>query len=460
MGAVSEARLKDFSDFRVLLVEDDDIMRVSVEDRLQLENIPTLSATNLAEARHHMRSGEVDLVVTDIRLPDGTGADLFHEVSLNYPGTPVILMTAYGSVPQAVELVKAGASDYFIKPFEMKTFISRVRRNLSKIADERLSGEITDLDGMHFKPGSGVLGRSAALRRIERLIQRIRNVDSSVLITGDTGTGKEVVATLIHHNSHRAQGPLVTISCAAIPLNLVESELFGHEKGAFTGADRQRVGRFEQANGGTIFLDEIAEIPAETQVKLLRVLQERSIERLGSGKSIDLDVRIITATQINLEDAVENGTFRLDLFWRLNVLRVHIPPLRERPDDILYLARLFTLKQAKEMGKKIVGLSPRVEAHLLEQDYPGNVRELKNIVERALALCDGTRIEMHDLLPFEMDPPDDKPRSLKEAVSEAEIRAIKASLTRYDGAIAKAAQSLGVSRKSLWEKMRRYDIRN
>ncbi len=454
-----EAIEHPFSDFCVLLVEDDDIMRLSVEDRLRLENIPTVSASNLAEAFRHLRSGEIDLVITDIKLPDGTGADLFRNVSQNYPGTPVILMTAFGSVPQAVELIKAGASDYLTKPFELDIFVARVRRNLSKIADQRLSTEITDLDGRQFKPGSGVLGKSPAMRRIERLIQRISKVDSTILITGDSGVGKEVVTTLIHQNSPRCTGPLVKVNCAAIPANLVESELFGHEKGAFTGADSQRIGRFEQADGGTLFLDEIAEIPPETQVKLLRVIQERSLERLGSGKPIPFDVRIIAATQINLEDAIEDKRFRSDLYWRLNVIRIHIPPLRERADDIIYLARLFTQRQAKDMNKEITGLSPELEAHLMRQPYHGNVRELRNIIERALVLCDGQRVEMHDLLPLETEVPEDTLPSLKQAVIEAEIKAIRSALVRHGGLITKAAQSLGISRKNLWEKMKRYEIR-
>ena len=448
------------AELQVLLVEDDEIMRVSIEDRLRIEGVCVIVAGDIATAKTCLRRGDIDLVVTDIRLPDGSGADLFQEISERNPGTPVIVMTAYGSVPQAVELVKAGAVDYLTKPFEIDAFVSRVQRSLSRISDARLAGEITGIDGIQFKAGSGVLGKSTEMRRIERLIQRIRDTDSSVMITGESGVGKEVVATLIHQNSQRANGPHIKVNCAAIPANLVESELFGHEKGAFTGAGQQRIGRFEQAGGGTIFLDEIAEIPTETQVKLLRVLQERIIERVGSGKSIALDVRIITATQVDLEKAIRKGTFRSDLFWRLNVIHIHIPPLRERIDDVVYLARLFASRQAAEMGKTITGLSPEAEGWLLEQSYPGNVRELRNMIERAMALCDGTRLELHDFLSFEEEPELREAPSLKGAVKEAEIHAIHAALARNDGAIAKAAKALGVSRKNLWEKMKRYDIKN
>lgn len=448
------------TELQVLLVEDDDIMRVSIEDRLRIEGIRVATAADIATARTYLRRGDIDLVVTDIRLPDGSGAELFAEISERNPGTPVIVMTAFGSVPQAVELVKAGAVDYMTKPFEMDVFISRVQRSLSRIADAHLAGKISGIDGTQFKAGSGVLGKSPEMRRIERLIQRIRDTDSSVLITGDSGVGKEVVATLIHQNSHRAAGPHVKVNCAAIPASLVESELFGHEKGAFTGAERQRIGRFEQAGGGTIFLDEIAEVPTETQVKLLRVLQERIIERLGSGKPITLDVRIITATQVDLEKAIKKGTFRSDLFWRLNVIHIHIPPLRERIDDVIYLARLFANRQAAKMGKTITGLSPEAEGWLLEQSYPGNVRELQNMIERAMAFCDGPRLELYDFLSFEEEPELREAPSLKGVVKEAEIHAIHAALVRSDGAIVKAAKALGVSRKNLWEKMKRYDIKN
>lgn len=450
----------DGNDLCVLVIEDDDIMRLSLEDRLRLEGMTVRVACDIAEAHCQLDKGDVDLVVTDIRLPDGSGADLFHDISRHHPGIPVLLMTAYGAVEDAVSLVKAGAVDYLTKPFDLADFIEKVRRNLMRIQEARLSAEALGLPGEVFRPGSGVLGKSTAMRRIERLVARLAGVDSSVLITGESGVGKEVVAGLIHRNSRRVDKAFVTVNCAALPSNLVESELFGHEKGAFTGATQRHIGRFEQAVGGTIFLDEIAEVPPDIQVKLLRVLQEHVVERVGGEKPIALDVRVLAATQVDLDEAVKNGQFRSDLFWRLNVIHVAIPPLRERREDILYLAGRFIAQHATEMGKPVKGLSRDAEAYLMGLSFPGNVRELRNILERAVALCDGVRIEKHDLMPIEngYDEIESIPHTLKDAVVDAERQAICSALERHHWAIAKAADELSISRKSLWEKMRRYKI--
>ncbi len=300
------------------------------------------------------------------------------------------------------------------------------------------------------------------MRHIERVVARLAEVDSSVLISGESGVGKEVVASLIHQNSRRAAGPLVRVNCAALPPTLIESEFFGHEKGAFTGAIQRRLGRFEQAQNGTIFLDEIAEVPPEIQVKLLRVLQERTIERVGGEHSIDLDVRVIAATQVDLDEAVKDGRFRSDLFWRLNVIQVHIPPLRERVEDILYLSRLFVSREVEKTGAPVRGLSAQAEAELLSLGYPGNVRELKNLLERAVAFCSGPVLTEHNLLPATLDGAGksaDAPQlTLKETLEEVERGAILQTLTRYNWAVGKAAESLGISRKSLWEKMKRHSI--
>jgi len=462
MKAAISLEDQDVSDLCVLVVEDDEIMRLSLEDRLRLEQIPARAVGDLAGAHKQLETGEVDLVVTDIRLPDGSGADLFEDIYQHYPGTPVILMTAFGDVSDAVALVKAGAVDYLTKPFDMGEFVGTVRRNLARCADTRLNAEYLGIHGEAFRPGSGVVGKSPAMRRIERLIARLSKVNSTVLITGESGVGKEVIATLIHFNSDQASGPLIKVNCAALPANLIESELFGHEKGAFTGATNRRIGRFEQAQNGTIFLDEIAETSLEIQVKLLRVLQERVLERVGGEQSIPLDVRVIAATQVDLDEAVKQGTFRSDLYWRLNVIHVEIPPLRKRPEDILYLARLFVKQHASEMGRSVAGLSGEAEVRLLTMSFPGNVRELKNILERAVALCDGTRIMAHDLALLEKLPGEaqetERMTTLKDSVAAAECQAIQQALHRNDWIIGKAAADLDISRKSLWEKMKRYGI--
>lgn len=455
--AERNADRKDYADFRILLVEDDAIMRMSLEDRLHLEGIPTTAVGDVASARSDLKRGDIDLVITDIRLPDGTGHELFETITTRFPGTPVILMTAFGDIADAVNLVKAGALDYLTKPFDINDFISKVESHLARIADTRLvATDASDEDG--FKAGSGQLGKSPAMRRIERLIARLQESDSSVLITGESGVGKEVVATLIHHNSLRRQGPLVKVNCAALSPSLIESELFGHEKGAFTGATQQRIGRFEQAQRGTIFLDEIAEVSPEIQVKLLRVLQEREIERVGGIEPIKLDVRIIAATQVVLDESIERQQFRSDLYWRLNVIHIDVPPLRERTEDVLYLARQFVSEESVKTDNPVLGLTNEAEALLQSMSFPGNVRELKNIIERAVALCDAPWISPVELLPEKAEDLEPGTSTLKESVEEAERQAISRALIDSDNKITQAAEALGISRKSLWEKMKRYSI--
>jgi len=446
----------DFSDYCVLLVEDDEIMRMSLEDRLLLDGITVRAVCDTASARMELKKGDIDLVISDIRLPDGTGIELFFDISNYFPGIPVILMTAYGDVSDAVKLVKSGALDYLIKPFDISDFIKKVEQHLSRIADTRLTLDAGDDN--RFKPGSGRLGKNLAMRKIERLVARLGESDSSILITGESGVGKEVVATLIHNNSLRANKPMIKVNCAALSSSLIESELFGHEKGAFTGATQQRIGRFEQAQGGTIFLDEIAEVSPGIQVKLLRVLQEREIERVGGVEPIALDVRVIAATQVNLEESIEKREFRTDLYWRLNVIHVDIPPLRKRPEDIIYLARLFVSELATKTGSKIKGLSKQAELQLQSMSFPGNVRELKNIIERAVALCDAPWIGAIDLLTEDIDNLDIDTTTLKQTIEEAERQAISSALAENDGKIKQAADHLGISRKNLWEKMKRYGI--
>ncbi len=448
---------QNFEGYGVLLVEDDQIMRLSLEDRLRLDGIPVRAVGDLGGARKELEKGDIDLVISDVRLPDGTGIELHDEIANHFPGIPMILMTAYGDISDAVSLVKAGALDYLTKPFDIGEFINTVEYHLSCIADRQLSVDGSE-DADTFKAGTGRLGKSASMRKLERLVARFRESESSVLITGESGVGKEVLATLIHNNSLRRHGPMVKVNCAALSPGLIESELFGHEKGAFTGAVKQRIGRFEQAQGGTIFLDEIAEVSPEIQVKLLRALQEREIERVGSVEPIKLDVRIIAATQVDLDESIKRHEFRSDLFWRLNVIHLRVPPLRERREDIVYLARLFVGEQAAKSGKEIQGLSREAELQLQSMTFPGNVRELKNIIERAVALCNGTLISPTEFLLKDGNVVDTGATTLKQSMEEAERKAIIEALIDNDYRINLAADALGISRKNLWEKMKRYDI--
>jgi len=449
---------EDYSDYCLLLVEDDEIMRMSLEDRLNLEGISVRTASDTATARKELQKGDIDLVISDIRLPDGTGVELFKEISSDFPGTPVILMTAYGDVTDAVALVKLGAVDYLTKPFSIGNLIDKVKRHLSRIGDTHLTADTINSDGVRFKPGGGHLGKSPAMRKIERLVARISKSDSSILLTGESGVGKEVVATLIHNNSLRARNAMIKVNCAALSSNLIESELFGHEKGAFTGAVQKRIGRFEKAHTGTIFLDEIAEVSPDIQVKLLRVLQEREIERVGGVEPIPLDIRVIAATQVVLEEAIEEKTFRSDLYWRLNVIKIDIPPLRERREDINYLSNVFIHELNKTTGSTIKGLSKEAELQLQSMPFPGNVRELKNIIERAMILCDGYWICASDLLTQGSNSDHTGETTLRQSLDDTERRAISEALARNSGLINQTAHSLGISRKSLWEKMKRYGI--
>jgi DNA-binding NtrC family response regulator len=445
----------------VLIVDDDELMRISLEDRLRMEGFDTATAADFGSARELLAARLFDLVATDIRLPDGDGRALFEEICRVNPGAPVILMTAYISVEDAVALTKAGAVDYLTKPFDLDEFVTKARRAVDRLHDLR-AAPLLGADGTPAAAGSGILGRSAAMRRIEKIAARIRDVDSSLLLTGESGVGKEVVARFIHRNSARAGKPFVAVDCASLPAGMVESELFGFEQGAFAGADHRHAGRFEQAQGGTIFLDEVADIAVETQAKLLRVLQEREVLPLGATAPVALDVRVIAATQSNLEAAVSAGRFRADLYWRLNVIHIAIPPLRKRPEDILFLARRFVAEQAAGMGRPVQGLSAPAEARLARLDFPGNVRELRNMIERAVALAAGPRIQEYDLsddsAPDTGADPEAPTLRLKAHVEEAERLAILHALEESGGVLQDAAALLGVSRKTLWEKIRRYGL--
>jgi DNA-binding NtrC family response regulator len=384
----------------VLVVDDEQGVRASIRAILE-GTCEVLEAETGADALELLRTREVDLVRLDQRMPGEPGIDVLPKVKAADPSTVVVLANAVHDVRTAVEALKRGAYDYITKPFDVDDILMLVERALEKRALERqvlclqsalAPSGVTTHDGFE-----GLVGRHPEMVRVYQLITQIAATPTTVLITGESGTGKELVARAVHQRSGRSAQPFVAINVAAIPEALIESELFGHEKGAFTGADKQRIGRFEQADGGTLFLDEIGDMSANTQAKILRVLQEHEFERLGGTRTLRCDVRVITATNRNLPQMVANGQFREDLYYRLNVVSIEMPPLRERKDDVGALATFFLRRFASELKKRVDGVSPDALKLLMRYNWPGNIRELENSIERAVLLCEGQQVTSADL---------------------------------------------------------------
>ncbi len=402
------------------------------------------------------------LVITDLRMPGLDGLALLAWVRENLPGLPVILITAHGTVDTAVEALKRGAFDYVTKPFD--------RDELHGVIQKALATEERTVH--HLQPETDrrwqLVGATPRMREVYRLVEKIANSPTTVLITGESGTGKELVARALHEHSDRRNEPFVQINCGAIPENLFEAELFGYDRGAFTGAVGSKPGRFELAHGGTLFLDEIGELPLSMQVKLLRVLQERTIDRVGGTRSISVDVRLIAATNADLSAEVESGRFRNDLFYRLNVIPIHLPPLRDRKEDLPILVEHFLGKFNHRLGKHIARVDPEALAALLEHPWPGNVRELENLMERSVLLAEGDTLALADLpglrggLVASQDPPLGDV-GLKEYVrvhtARLERARIRSVLEAEDHNVTRAARRLGISRKSLQTKMKEYSLR-
>jgi nitrogen regulation protein NR(I) len=375
---------------KVLLIEDDQgivvtLRRLLTEEGHQVE-IETRGDTGLERAR----SNAFDVVITDMKLPGLSGLELVRELHAARPRLPIILITAYGTTETAIEATKSGAYDYLLKPFEMPELIELVEH---AVASSRLMSEPVELGGQE-DAGDALVGNGRLMQSIYKEIGRVASKPVNVLIRGETGTGKELIARAIYHHSDRARAPFIAINCAAIPETLLESELFGHERGAFTGAEMRRIGRFEQADHGTIFLDEIGDMTPGTQVKLLRVLQERSLQRLGGKETIPVDVRVIAATHRDLESALKNHQFREDLYYRLSVVVISLPALRERTEDIPGLVKYFLGKYATELGVQKPSIQPEAVDFLRAQDWPGNVRELENVVRKVLLLAQGYTINL------------------------------------------------------------------
>ncbi len=381
---------------KVLIVDDEIRMCRTLEILLQSEGgFKVDTAHNAIEALQKLED-TTDVVVTDISMPGRDGMSLLKEIKERAPNTRVVMMTAYSTVDSAVEAIKTGAFEYLVKPFDNEKFLEVVKRAGQKESQTKINKEIKRSIDKKKKFGE-LIGGSKALKGVYYLMERAAQTDSTVLITGESGTGKELVARAIHYNGKRKNGPFVVVNCTALPETLLESELFGHIKGAFTGADKDREGRFSIAHTGTIFLDEIGELPPSLQVKFLRVLQEKTFEPVGSTTPKTVDVRVIAATNRDLEKSVKDGSFREDLYYRLKVLHIHLPPLRERKEDILLLADYFLNKKTREAGGGPKKFSEETKTRLLEYDFPGNVRELENMVERAIVLCTSNEITPADM---------------------------------------------------------------
>lgn len=425
------------------LIEDDPIMGESLVQRLSLEGAEVTwwrtkaeAVTGLARRRHHA-------VICDLKLPDGTGEDIFVEAVKSEGVPPFLFMTAYGEIDQAVRLMRCGAGDYVTKPFEMTSFLERLETLVDPLVGE---------DG-------GVLGVSPQIRAVERTLLRLAKVSAPVLLTGETGSGKEVCARLLHASRGRDAGPFMAVNCAAIPAELMESELFGHEKGAFTSAQGRHLGYAERAGAGTLFLDEIGDLAPRLQAKLLRLLEDRTFTRVGGEQPQSFKARIVCATNADLTAKVKAGSFREDLLYRINVVNVPLPPLRDRTDDIIWLIDRFVAEFEGQSGDRIQGLSALALEAALAHSWPGNVRELRNRVERGIALGDGPLLMPGDIFPDLAPALGSGGREGLEGVrDEAERRHIVRVLAENGGAIQDTAKALGVSRTTLWEKMRRHGI--
>ncbi|MBD3237459.1 MAG: response regulator [Candidatus Eisenbacteria bacterium] len=440
---------------RIMIVDDEEIVRVSLENWLKADGHNVGTAPSAKAALELLEKERWDILLADIKMPRISGLELLAKVKELHPEVQVVMMTAYASVESAVEAMKKGAYDYLVKPFEPEELRILVQRITEKTS---LVREVTQLrarleDAFGFEE---IIGDCPAMKRIYALIQDVAPSDATILITGESGTGKELIAKAIHGHSQRKYMPFVPVSLAALPENLVESELFGHEKGAFTGATYMRRGRFELADGGTLFLDEIGDLGAKVQVDLLRVLQERKFTRVGGARELEVDVRIISATNRNLAEMVKAGDFRDDLYYRLNVIQIELPPLRERGEDVILLANAFLRTFAEKTGKPIQGFSEEALHMIRNYDWPGNVRELENAVERAVVVAKGDTIRSNHL-PFSIRESDETRNPV--SLEEVEKHHIRRVLAEYGWNISQAARALEIDRATLYNKIKKYGFK-
>lgn len=445
--------------FTILTIDDEENIRNGLADNFELEGYNVKKAANGREGLNLISKGDIDLVITDLRMDGISGEEVVRHVTTENPGIPIIVLTGHGSIDDATKAIKAGAYDFLTKPLDLD-HLNLIVKNALKGREQ--SQKINELQEKlkASSVNSEMIGKSSELQKVKMMIEKAGPSKASVLITGESGVGKELVAKSIHEHSSRKNKPLITVHCAALSESLLESELFGHEKGAYTGADNQQKGRFELADGGSIFLDEIGEINQATQVKLLRVLQERSFERVGGNETLNVDVRIIAATNKNLEDEVKNGRFREDLYYRLNVVRINMPSLKERKDDIPLLMHSFLKEYNIENEKNIKGFDNRAKSAMIKYNWPGNIRELRNCVESAVVMCTGDEIKIEDLPASIQEKGREQVISIPIGISmeEAEKIIIQENLANNGGNKSKTADILKIGRKTLQRKVEEFNI--
>ncbi|MDR5868681.1 sigma-54-dependent transcriptional regulator [Halomonas koreensis] len=442
----------------VMIIDDEAHLRITAGQTLELAGYAPQAYESAEAALAALEPDFPGVLVSDIRMPGMDGMTLLREVRARDPDLPVVLITGHGDISTAVEAMRDGAWDFLEKPFAGERLVEVVRRGIDK---RRLSLENRDLkaelEAQQSAPGPRLVGRTPAIQRLAAMVQRISQVEADVLLFGETGAGKDLVARAIHERSARGGRPFVAINCGAVPESTIESELFGHEKGAFTGAVERRIGKFEHAQGGTVFLDEIESMPPALQVKLLRVLQERSIERLGSNQAVSLDIRVIAATKVDLKAAAEAGDFREDLYYRLNVVTLPIPPLRERREDIPLLFQHFAVVAANRSGLEAPPLDAAGTSALLAHDWPGNVRELRNLAERYVLLGVTCDYRLDTLLAGVENEGGDLP--LPRQVELFEKSLISQALARHQGRVSEVCAALDVPRKTLYDKLRKHGLK-
>lgn len=453
----------------VLVVEDNDTMREGIVRVAEKMNAAVAAVADAPQAQRALQDARYDVVVTDYKLPGGDGLQVLRQAKTRHPESEVMVITAYGTIELAVEAMQAGAADFITKPFspeELRVKLAKLferleeRREIRRLSEENRFLREEMEARFHF---GELIGRSPAMQAVFRTIEKVAPQDSTVIIYGESGTGKELVARAIHRASSRRDGPFVRVNCGALAETLLESELFGHERGAFTGAIKRKKGRFELAHRGTIFLDEIGDISAPLQVKLLRVLQEREFERVGGEETVSVDVRVIAATHRDLQQEMTSGRFRDDLFYRLHIIPIHLPPLRQRREDIPLLVEHVVSRLAEELRKPGLTITPEAMRQLESYDWPGNIRELENVLERAAVLCEGNRITPFDLpLLGRTAAPGltlaDGERDLAGTLAAVERQLIERALAQAKGVKAEAARLLGVKPSALYYKLEKYGL--